>query len=214
MNFKDSYALLMYHHEQLKNLSIKHKSDSDVNGLEGNIYTYNGVTTAPFMISKMINIFDIAREEKKNILEIGFNAGNSALVFLMANPYIHLYAVDICIHSYIKPCVDYLNKHFNNRVTLYEGDSLSVVPTLKKLSKSIGIYHIDGWHAKKGITGDMKNCFELSENSSYVIVDDCNIPCIQEEYEKYMADGKIVDRVDKIISTVQNFPHRIAQYKK
>lgn len=211
MDFNDVVNLMMFHHEQLKKIGFEHSPD----GIEGNIYTYDGVTTGDFMKSKMINVYNLAQECKGDVLEIGFNAGNSALIFLMANPTLKFHAVDLMRHLYVKPCVEYLNRNFNNRVILHEGDSLKVVPGLdKSLKDNIDIYHIDGWHAEEGIKADMKNCYELAKDGAFVIVDDCNNKCIQDEYDKYISEKKTKDRSDKIISQPLQWEHRIAQYTK
>lgn len=117
MSFDEVKDKLFQHHEKLKEISHQNFK-GDIHGLEGNIYTYNGENHLPFMVNKMRHIYELAKECNGDILEIGFNAGNSSLIFLMANPTCKIYAFDICIHSYVKPCVDYLNRHFGNRVIL------------------------------------------------------------------------------------------------
>jgi predicted O-methyltransferase YrrM len=215
IEFSNIYDVLNIHNENLKALSIKYlDSSNDIYGLEGNVYTYDGKNTTEFMKDKMLNIYCLAQECKGDVLEIGFNAGNSALLFLLANPNIKLHAVDKCVHSYVKPCVEYLNKHFDNRVSLYEGDSLKVMPSLdRSLKDTVEIYHIDGWHVKEGIQADMKNCYELAKKNAYVIIDDCNNMCINDEVNTYILDNKIVERKDKVIVTPLQWHHRIAQYK-
>ena len=215
MTFENSESLMMYLHNKLKEISIKNIGASDPHGLEGNIYTYNGTDTSDFMKAKMKNLFYLAKECKNDVLEIGFNAGNSTLIFLMANPNIKVHAIDIGIHSYLQPCVDFLNDLFNNRIILYKGDSLKIVSELdKRLSKTIGIYHIDGWHALEGIQADMKNCYDLAENGSYLIVDDVNITDIFQEASKYQKENKIIIRPEKIIETPLHFQHLIYSYNK
>jgi hypothetical protein len=230
-DFNNIEQKLFYHHEKLKELSIKHNGNTSW-GLEGNVFTYNGINTADFMKIKMQNIFYLAKECKGDVLEIGFNAGNSALIFLMANPNCKLYAIDLCCHSYVKDCVDYLNKNFNNRVTLFEGNSLQIIPEFDtELCKNIFIYHIDGWHAEEGIRKDLKNCFSLYENNAmknkdknenenenenenvYVIVDDTHIPCIKYEYEKYVINKKIIDCPDKLLTVPPHYEHKIGKFK-
>ena len=49
---------------------------------------------------------------KKSMIEIGVNACHSALVALSANPQLVYTGVDINIHKYTRPCVDYLETEF------------------------------------------------------------------------------------------------------
>jgi predicted O-methyltransferase YrrM len=213
MEFEKIESSLMHLHECLKKISIENKKDHD--GLEGNIYTYNGMDTQDFMKAKMINLFYLAKECKNDILEIGFNAGNSSLIFLLANLNVKIHAIDLCCHAYVQPCVDFLNLMFNNRVILYKGDSLKIIPELdRSLSDSISLYHIDGWHALEGIQADMKNCYDLAKNGSFLIVDDVNIVDILNEAKKYESENKIILLPEKIIKTPEYFPHLIYSYNK
>ena len=213
MEFQKIESSLMHLHECLKKISIENKGEND--GLEGNIYTYNGMDTQDFMKAKMINLFYLAKECKSDILEIGFNAGNSSLIFLLANPNVKIHAIDLCCHAYVQPCVDFLNLMFNNRVILYKGDSLQLVPELdRSLSDTISLYHIDGWHALEGIQADMKNCYDLAKNGAFLVVDDVNIVDILNEAKKYESDNKIILLPEKIIKTPEYFPHLIYSYNK
>lgn len=213
MEFEKIEYALMHLHERLKKISIENKGEND--GLEGNIYTYNGMHTSDFMKDKMVNLFYLAKECKNDILEIGFNAGNSSLIFLMANPNIKIHAVDICIHSYVQPCVDFLNRMFNNRIILYKGDSLQIVPELDRtLSESISLYHIDGWHALEGIQADMKNCYDLAKKDAFLVVDDIHVNDIFNEVKKYETENKIRFLPEKILKQPEHFPHFIYSYNK
>ena len=93
---------------------------------EGNLFTedksftYNGK-----LLSKQVNMFRIGRTAK-NIIEIGFNAGHSALVFLIANPDSKLTIYDIGWHPYTRACYYYLDSVFPGRITFIEGDSLEM----------------------------------------------------------------------------------------
>ena len=213
MEFEKIESTLMNLHECLKKISIENKGQND--GLEGNIYTYDGMNTVERMKDKMINLFYLAKECKNDILEIGFNSGNSSLIFLLANPNVKIHAVDICSHAYVQPCVDFLNALFNNRVILYKGDSLQIVRELdRSLSDTISLYHIDGWHALEGIQADMKNCYDLAKNEAFLVVDDVHIVDILNEAKKYESDNKIILLPEKIIKTPERFPHLIYSYNK
>ena len=59
----------------------------------------------PQLFTKQMNLYKSAMEAK-NILEIGFNAGHSCLLFLLANPESKITIFDICEHKYAKPCFE------------------------------------------------------------------------------------------------------------
>lgn len=209
--------LLFFYHEQLRLLSIKHKEETDIYAFEGNIYTYNGVDTYESIgvtdnLIKMENLYNMAQKISGNILEIGFNCGNSTLIFLLANPNVKIYALDICVHSYVKPCVEYLNSIFNNRIILTPGSSIDTFPTLdEKLRDDITLYHIDGSHVKDTVQKDMKNCYDFALDGTILILDDTNEPQILSEYENYLKDSKLHDVP---ITTKGRFLHRIGVYRK
>jgi hypothetical protein len=57
------------------------------------------------------------------LLEIGFNAGHSALLALTSNPDLVYVGVDLANHRYTIPCFKYLESVFGNRINLIVGDS-------------------------------------------------------------------------------------------
>jgi hypothetical protein len=208
---------MLQHHIALTTIA-KNYCEKHGDYYEGNIFTYDGQRSADAMFDKIINIYELAKKlDNEYVLEIGFNAGNSALVFLMANPKIKVLAYDICLHKYVYECLHYLNKNFNDRITLVAGDSLKTVPaTDRSLGGKICAYHIDGWHDKEGITADLKNCYELSKNSdkpSLVIVDDCQVPDIAQEFDKYVSEGKLEEKSELWTVKPRMFPHRIGVFK-
>src|SRR5580693_7900581 len=67
---------------------------------------------------------------KERLLEVGVNAGHSALLALSSSPRLEYYSVDIMSHAYTAECVDYLKGEFPGRVHLFTGDSREVLPWL------------------------------------------------------------------------------------
>ncbi|MDA9982003.1 hypothetical protein N9H39_04565 [Gammaproteobacteria bacterium] len=53
------------------------------------------------LLPKQRNLFSVARVGDR-IMEIGFNAGHSELLFLLANPCSKITCFDLCTHSHIK----------------------------------------------------------------------------------------------------------------
>jgi len=62
-----------------------------------------------------------------NILNIGFNAGFSTLIMLIANPNAKITCVDICEYKYTEKCFEYLNSAFPSRLSLLKGKSSTVI---------------------------------------------------------------------------------------
>ena len=105
----------------------------------------------------------------KNILEIGFNAGHSASTFLEARDDIILDTVDLCSNPYVNECYELIKKKFN-RITLYKGSSIDILP---KLNKKYDLIFIDGGHLYNIVNNDLKNSLKLSHKNTIIILDDC-----------------------------------------
>lgn len=159
--------------------------------IEGNVYTHhNNYNIYEYGKDRRINLYLISKTAE-SILEIGFNAGHSALVFLLANSESVVYCVDICQHKYTKKCFDHLVSIFGpSRLKLFEGDSTQVVPSLC-LEKSPGLYHIDGCHYYHVAVDDMINCYNRAKNGDVFVLDDTNIPYLQHLFDSFVIDGKL-----------------------
>lgn len=108
-----------------------------------------------------------------NVMEIGFNAGHSAELFLSSNPNINLVSFDIGSHEYVKLGKQFIDKTYPNRHTLIIGDSLNTVPEyFKKENKKFDIIFIDGGHDYDIAKGDILNCRKLAHDKTIVIIDD------------------------------------------
>ena len=64
------------------------------------------------------------------VMEIGFNAGQSANIFLEANLKIRLTSFDIGTHKYVNVGKKYIDTHYPNRHTLILGDSKIPIKSL------------------------------------------------------------------------------------
>ena len=116
----------------------------------------------------------------------------------------------MCYHSYVKPCVEYLNKLFNNRITLIEGNSMQTLKNIKHTN--IKIFHMDGSHEEKIVKSDMKYICDAANEGSYLILDDTDQPVIYREYQKYISNGDIHNC--KLKYECNRYKHCIGQYTK
>jgi predicted O-methyltransferase YrrM len=107
--------------------------------------------------------------EKKNVLEIGFNSGFSALLMLESNPHIYLTCVDIGEHKYTMPCFEKIKKKYEDRIQIIIGNS---VQTLPKITEKFDFIHIDGAHDSQVATSDIIHSFHLSKHNTILIFDD------------------------------------------
>ena len=101
---------------------------------------------------------------KERLLEVGVNAGHSALLALSSNPRLEYYGVDIMSHAYTAECVDFLKGEFPGRVHLFTGDSREVLPWLvsRRAELAFDIFHVDGGHTDDVCRSDMGNCIRIA----------------------------------------------------
>lgn len=217
MNFEDDinkynacFADLSIHLEELH----KHILASN-ELLEGNcFYSHLSKQLTHAMLPKQVNLYNIAKKGN-NICEIGFNAGHSALLFLLNHPStnIEFTIFDLGEHAYTRPCLEYIKSSFPSvKVNYIEGNSIETMPKWIKensLEKNkYNIIHVDGGHWPICIENDMKNADLLVADDGYIIVDDTELDCINNEVDKYIMSGKYKEI--NIFPTTY-FKHRIIQ---
>jgi len=124
-----------------------------------------------------------------NIVEIGFNAGFSALLMLTANSKLNLSCVDICEHKYTEPCFDYLASVFPGRVTLIKGDSTQVLAEVLQGNKDLTGYIIDGGHGLGVAETDLQNVIKYSNPYAVLCFDDSDFVELRILLNAYMLAG-------------------------
>ena len=107
-------------------------------------------------------------------LEIGFNAGHSADLFLSQNKNLKLISFDLGEHDYVSKGKCYIDNTYPFRHRLILGDSRATIPNFIKDNPGLKIdfFFIDGDHTKEGAIADINNCMPLATESSLVVLDD------------------------------------------
>ena len=137
----------------------------NISGFEGNC---SNVPPQQNTLKRLISDFNI-----KNILEIGFNAGHSADLFL-SNSLANVISFDYGSHTSVKFGKEYIDKKFPSRHTLIIGDSTKTIPEYitNNNSKTFDLIFIDGGHTYEIAMADLLNCKKLAHKDTIVIVDD------------------------------------------
>jgi len=151
--------------------------------IEGNIFTADkSFEELECFHEKQRNLMSIA-VCCNEIVEIGFNAGHSALMMLLSNPLCTLTCVDICEHKYTEPCFEYLASQFPERIKLIKGRSYSGPPP--------DLYHIDGCHEWKVANIDFYTCLGNSKDRTVIIFDDTHIRHLRDLWNGYIANKNV-----------------------
>ena len=120
------------------------------------------------------DLITLTNKPKLNIMEIGFNAGHSAEVFLQNNKDLTLTSFDLGGHNYVTSAKEYIDDTYPNRHTLILGDSRTTIPIYLQNNKDtkFDFIFIDGGHDYEIAKADIENCFHLAHKDTIVALDD------------------------------------------
>ena len=175
--------------------------------IEGNVCYWDGtsaevVRTAPPIIDgnhviKRINLAVLARR-RSMMLEVGLNAGHSALICLLANPTLQLYSIDLCTHQYTHLAAQHLRSRFGRRFIFWPGDSREVMPRLAidRPNLKFDLLHVDGGHSPHLAIADMSNALRMAAPGADFVVDDVNAPFLGDALEHVCSLGYLAPLED------------------
>lgn len=168
------------------------------NNIEGNIYNDHNIPKSyvpepNFLLKRQV--YALFSSANQNIVEIGFNAGHSALLALTINTNLKYTGIDIGHHNYVKPCFDFLKEKFGDRFDVIIGNSKEVVPNLfnlrPELDGKVDGWVVDGAHAQDEASVDIENIFILSKNNDRLLFDDTNDPYLECLLKFYQMRGML-----------------------
>ena len=175
---------------------VKHSGEP----LEGNIFYRDGEERyverppADDLAPARRNVWRAVRF-KERLLEVGVNAGHSALLALSSSPRLEYYGVDILAHAYTLDCVDFLKGEFPGRVHLFPGDSREVLPWLAEQRDELwfDILSVDGGHTSEICLSDMSNCVRIAKGQKgrHLLLDDVHASWIFDIYCEFVARGDL-----------------------
>jgi hypothetical protein len=130
-------------------------------------------------------------------LELGFNAGHSALVMLDANPCLKLTSIDIALHQYTRRCAEIISTRYPGRFNVLFGSSRNVLTGLATDNQfDFQIVHLDAGHSAKDFLFDLEYVLRHCSTGCTIVVDDAYIADINDLIsmalqEKYLKVANI-----------------------
>lgn len=120
------------------------------------------------------DLIRLSKGSNMNVMEIGFNAGHSAEIFLHFNRTLTLTSFDMGDHHYLNAAKEYIDTAYPNRHSLILGDSVVTVPNYINANpnKTFDLIFIDGGHEYEVANADLENCRALANKDTIVIIDD------------------------------------------
>jgi len=157
-----------------------------LSGLEKALESYYILEGGSFQIKGQVaRLRELVEKRKpKNIMEIGFNSGHSALLFLaITPPETKVVSFDLGEYAHVFAAKRYIDSVFPGRHTLVTGDSTFTVPNyeeqvahrMKSASPpplTFDFIFVDGGHQGDIPSKDLMNCFRLAADENNVVVID------------------------------------------
>lgn len=111
-------------------------------------------------------------DKTKYIMEVGFNAGLSAINFLKHSPNSIVISFDIALHEYCWYAKMFIDEKYPGRHILISGDSKINIPAFSLTSNiKFDVIFIDGYHSVFYAYSDMINSKPLSSDDTILILD-------------------------------------------
>jgi len=150
------------------------------------------------------DLINLTTEPNIRVMEIGFNGGHSAELFLENNKSLTLTSFDLGIHNYVSVAKEYIDKKYPNRHTLILGDSTETITEYIKNNNEtkFDFIFIDGGHDYAIAKSDVEKCVHFAHNDTIVAVDDiiftpdliCNWNVGPSQiWSEYLQQNKIIE---------------------
>lgn len=181
---------------------------------EGNCVTNHGsLEPMPELVAKQRNLVRLAQEYGgRGVLEVGFNSGLSAALFLSASPTTRVTSIDIGLHTYVAPCAQLLQQRFPGRFQLIVGDSADVLRRLP-LEVVAGLFHVDGSHEVAHARQDLDLAHARMLEGGALLMDDTDTPSLSALLDTLMQShlgeyDELRYESDGLMASSSRFRHR------
>ena len=205
------------HFDRVRSILTELESIVNFSGslLEGNCFYYHRtMVLCPILYHKQVNLFWAGKQASTRICEIGFNAGHSAMLFLLSRDTapVDFTIFDIGMHPYTRPALECMKVNFPDvKFEYIEGDSIKTMPDFirsdpfNRISR-YDLVHVDGGHTEECIKNDMKNANLLVRKGGIIIIDDTNDQTISNYVDLHISTGNYEEI--SILKT-DEYPHRM-----
>lgn len=125
-----------------------------------------------------------------HILEIGFNAGHSALLALDANPTLRYSGLDIAGNPWVRGAAAVMADAYLERFEIAFADSTLDLPRREPAAAVFDAIHVDGGHDEYVARSDIHHALRLVRPGGIVLVDDTRHPPIRAAVDDAIERGR------------------------
>lgn len=83
----------------------------------------------------------------RTVCEVGFNAGHSTALWLVANPTLRVMSFDVMQHRFSNSVLAHLKSLFPNRIVMHVGSSANTIRSAPPFPSPCDVVHVDGQHS-------------------------------------------------------------------
>lgn len=148
---------------------------------DGQTYKYQRET-----LKKQEHLFYTGQQSTR-VLEIGVYVGHSLLILLLSNPNLLITCIDND-SSFSPRAVEYLNKHFNNRIVFYCGSAEEVLQ--RETLGTFDCIHIDADHYEYAVSRQFELSRKFAEPDALYVFDDYE--AVRPLIDRWMTDGTLI----------------------
>lgn len=141
-------------------------------------------------VRRRIDLCEVARLSA-SMMEIGFDAGHSALACLNANPKLYLTVIDRFELESAKESVSYLQRRYPDRLSVIEGEPCLVMPciAIENPRLRFDAFHLHGGWRPYADCAILSNCIRVAANNALFLLDDLRSPSLAFAAEDYRRRG-------------------------
>ena len=149
----------------------------------------------------------------RQVCEIGFNAGHSALYWLASSNKTSLVSFDMGFHDYAKVMANYMSSAYPGRFQIVWGDSTKTVPEFIKLLQSSGnmlscdVIVVDGGHSYDVAIADLRNMRAFAASPRHLLLMD-DTPCFAPYCDGPLKAWTELRAAVKSLFSCMKFPER------
>ena len=171
-------------------------SGFDLLHVEGNSQKYWTALRKKIKIMHDVALLTNRSGTPPRICETGFNAGHSALIWLLSHPGSTVVSFDLGKNVYVRAAYGWFKEYFPGRVDLQLGDSKQTLPAYRRKypeAPPCDLWFVDGGHDFETASSDLQHAIAMSSEKTVIIMDDVDFGMVSKAWQNAIASKSIAE---------------------